>query len=58
MLLDDLHWCDRETLDWLRYLMEYQMQDPLSWECEVRTEDLSPENPGYAPLLNWGKGAR
>jgi len=43
--LDDLQWCDRETLDWLRFLLEYKTDTKLLVIAGVRTEDLLAESP-------------
>ncbi|MCK5793910.1 MAG: tetratricopeptide repeat protein, partial [Anaerolineales bacterium] len=45
LLLDDLQWCDPETLDWLRYLLEYDTQTRILILASVRIEDLTPDNP-------------
>ncbi len=45
LVLDDLQWCDRETLDWLRFLLEYETSTRLLVIGGVRTEDLTAENP-------------
>jgi len=45
ILLDDLQWCDRETLAWLRYMMEFDSTTKLALVGTLRTEELSPDNP-------------
>ncbi len=45
ILLDDLQWCDRETLAWIRYIMEFDSKTKLALVGTLRTEELSPDNP-------------
>ena len=45
IILDDLQWCDRETLDWLRFLLEYDTDRKVMIIANVRTEDLLAESP-------------
>jgi len=40
VLLDDLQWCDRETLDWLRYMLAYETEKKFMIIAGVRTEEL------------------
>ena len=40
IMLDDLQWCDRETLDWLRFFLEYKTDTKVMIIAGVRTEDL------------------
>ncbi len=42
--LDDLQWCDPETLDWLRYLLEYQTPTRILVVGSARTEDLTKDS--------------
>ena len=58
IVLDDLQWCDRDTLDWLRFLLEYQTDTKVMIIAGVRTEDLlagSPLIPFFAELGGEGK---
>ncbi len=41
LLLDDLQWCDRDTLEWLHYLLRYAPAAPLLLLCTLRREDLA-----------------
>ncbi len=50
IVLDDTQWCDRETLDWLRFLLAYKSNTKLLVIAGVRTEDLLAESP-LIPLL-------
>ena len=45
VVLDDLQWCDRETLDWLRFTLEYKSNSKLLVIAGVRIEDLQSESP-------------
>jgi predicted ATPase len=50
LLLDDLHWCDNETLEWLHYLLRYQSDARLLLIGTVRTEEILPGHPLVAFL--------
>ena len=45
LLLDDLQWCDRETLEWLHYLLRFDPQAPLLIVGTLRAEELTNEHP-------------
>jgi len=45
LVLDDLQWCDQETLEWLHYLLRFDPQAPLLIVATVRPEDLSQTHP-------------
>ncbi len=57
LLIDDLQWCDGETLAWLRYLLSFARSDqtvdhsnqPLLILATVRHEDLDADH----PLTQW-----
>lgn len=51
LLVDDLQWCDRETLEWLRYLLHYAPREALLVVGTARTEELGAEHPFNAMLL-------
>lgn len=55
VLLDDLHWCDRETLAWLRYMMELDTKTKLLFLGGVRAENLTPENPVSSLITDLGQ---
>jgi DNA-binding SARP family transcriptional activator len=50
LVLDDLQWCDRETLEWLRYLLRWPMGAPLLVAGTLRSEEVGPEHPVVALL--------
>src|SRR5581483_3293841 len=45
LLLDDLHGCDNETLEWLHYLLRFRSDARLLLIGTVRAEELLPEHP-------------
>ncbi|HHY55567.1 MAG TPA: AAA family ATPase [Chloroflexi bacterium] len=45
LLLDDAQWCDRETLDWLHYLLQTNANLPLLVLATVRTEEVDKDHP-------------
>ncbi len=40
LVIDDLHWCDRETLDWLHYLLRFDLGARLLVVGTCRPEEL------------------
>lgn len=42
LLLDDLQWCDHETLEWLRFLMRFDVAARLMLVATARPEELLP----------------
>lgn len=51
LLLDDLQWCDRETLEWLRYLLHFAANERLLVVGTVRMEEIDRDHPFSALLL-------
>jgi DNA-binding SARP family transcriptional activator len=45
LLLDDLQWCDRETLEWLHYLMRFDPHARLLVVATLRREDVAVDHP-------------
>jgi DNA-binding SARP family transcriptional activator len=45
LLLDDAQWCDRETLDWLHFLLQANAMVPLLVLATVRVEEVGEEHP-------------
>jgi DNA-binding SARP family transcriptional activator/tetratricopeptide (TPR) repeat protein len=45
LVLDDLQWCDRETLAWLRYLLRFDPQESLLVVGTVRSEATDQQHP-------------
>jgi len=51
VLLDDLQWCDTETLDWLLYLVNHRMDARLMLVATARSEEVMPDGPVARFLL-------
>lgn len=45
LFVDDLHWADRETLDWLVYLLRFDPSAPVLVVSTVRGHDMSRDHP-------------
>ena len=45
LLLDDIQWCDQETLHWLHFLLRFEPQARLLLVGTVRTEETSAAHP-------------
>ncbi len=43
LLLDDLQWCDQETIEWLHFLLQFDRQAPLLILATVRIELVPSE---------------
>jgi DNA-binding SARP family transcriptional activator len=50
LLVDDLQWCDRDTLEWLHYLMRFDPQARLMIVGTSRNEEIGDDHP-LASLL-------
>ncbi len=53
LLLDDLHWCDTETLEWLHYLFRFAPHARLLLLGTVRAEEVLPGHAIVASLRTW-----
>jgi DNA-binding SARP family transcriptional activator/predicted ATPase len=51
LLLDDLQWCDQDTLEWLHYLLRFDPGAALLIVGTMRTEEVGPRHP-LTTLLN------
>jgi predicted ATPase/transcriptional regulator with XRE-family HTH domain len=59
LVIDDLHWCDRDTLEWLHYLLRFDPRARLLVVGTLRREEALGDHPvaallsqlGYADLL-------
>jgi transcriptional regulator with XRE-family HTH domain/tetratricopeptide (TPR) repeat protein len=45
MVLDDLQWCEQDTLEWLRYLLRRPAAAPLLVVGTARVEEITPGHP-------------
>ncbi len=45
LVLDDLQWCDRETMEWLHYLLRWKPHARLLLLATMRPEETTPEHP-------------
>jgi DNA-binding SARP family transcriptional activator/predicted ATPase len=50
LILDDLQWCDRDTLEWLRYLLRSERTAHLLLIGTLRNDERA-DNPHLLPLL-------
>jgi DNA-binding SARP family transcriptional activator/predicted negative regulator of RcsB-dependent stress response len=53
LVIDDLHWADQATLDWLVYLVDRFRQEPLLLVGTYRATDASPQLAQVA--ANWSR---
>ncbi len=42
LLVDDLQWCDHETIEWLHFLLRFDPQLPLLVLATMRSEEMHP----------------
>ncbi len=52
LLIDDLQWCDQETLEWLHFLLRFDSMAPLLVVGCARTEELPSHHSLRALLLH------
>jgi predicted ATPase len=52
LLLDDLQWCDQETLAWLLYLLRFDPQARFLLIATVRPEEITADHPLESWLSN------
>ncbi|HLJ82166.1 MAG TPA: BTAD domain-containing putative transcriptional regulator [Ktedonobacterales bacterium] len=52
LLIDDLQWCDQETLEWLHFLLRFDATVQLLILASARTEEITAEHPLRALLLH------
>lgn len=50
LVLDDVQWCDQDTLEWLRYLLRFDAKARLMIVATCRTEELDDKHPVMALL--------
>jgi len=56
LFLDDIQWCDWETLTFLHYLLLFNPQAPLLLVATMRSEEVTPEHPLTSLLLTLRRG--
>jgi DNA-binding SARP family transcriptional activator/tetratricopeptide (TPR) repeat protein len=53
LILDDLQWCDRETLAWLSYLLLAAADRPLLFVATLRSGSIAADHPLQGTLAAW-----
>jgi DNA-binding SARP family transcriptional activator/predicted ATPase len=51
LLIDDLQWCDQETIEWLHFLLRFDPQARLLVVGTIRADEAPPQHPLRALLL-------
>jgi DNA-binding SARP family transcriptional activator len=52
LLIDDLHWCDQETIEWLHFLLRFDPHARLLVVGTAREEEVPPQHALRALLLH------
>ena len=52
LLIDDLQWCDQETLEWLHFLLRFDRKAKMLILGTARCEEVSPQHPLRSLLLH------
>jgi serine/threonine protein kinase len=52
LLLDDIQWCDQETLEWMHFLLRFEPRAPLLVLSTMRTEEMDLDHPASSLLMN------
>ena len=52
LLIDDLQWCDQETLEWLHFLLRFDREAKMLILGTARSEEIPPEHPLRSLLLH------
>ena len=58
LLIDDLQWCDEDSLQWLRYLLRFDGQTKLLVVGTARREEVGPDHPLRALAHDLGRDAQ
>jgi DNA-binding SARP family transcriptional activator len=45
LILEDIHWCDQDTLEWLHYLLRFNPNAPLLIVATIRSGEIQPDHP-------------
>ncbi len=54
LVIDDLQWCDQETLEFLHYLVRFDPGAPLLVAATVRSDEIGPQHGATALLAGLG----
>jgi DNA-binding SARP family transcriptional activator/predicted ATPase len=52
LLIDDLQWCDQETIEWLHFLLRFDSHARMLIVGAARAEEVPPQHPLRALLLH------
>jgi len=44
LVIEDLQWCDRDTLEWLSYLLRFDVRAPIMILASIRWEEMEPNH--------------
>lgn len=55
LFIDDLQWCDRDTMEWLRFLLRFAPKARLLLLGTVRIEEVGPLHPLHDLMLDLGR---
>lgn len=58
LLIDDLQWCDQETIEWLHFLLRFDPHARIFVVGTVRAEEVPPQHPLRVLLLHLGSTVR
>ena len=58
LLIDDIQWCDRETIEWLHFLSRFDPEAHLLVLATARSEELDPAHPLPALLRHLRSAAQ
>jgi DNA-binding SARP family transcriptional activator/predicted ATPase len=51
LLIDDVQWCDQETLEWLHFVLRFEPRARLLVVATMRAEEVPPQHPLRSLLL-------
>jgi predicted ATPase/DNA-binding SARP family transcriptional activator len=52
LLIDDLQWCDQETIEWLHFLLRFDRRARMLMVGTARAEEIGPQHPLRSLLLH------
>jgi tetratricopeptide (TPR) repeat protein len=53
VVVDDLHWCDEESLEWLHYTIRHEPGARVLLVVTVRPEEVGDDHPLHRTLASW-----